>query len=392
MPPNVIDSPSFPVFLRLLILSIASEGLYLFLAAQSGAPPFAFPLLWGALFVTFALAIRAVQGLQGKSGRVLVLFVFATSALFRLSLLLGRSGFSTDVPEAFLHAASPIRAAIGIRPELERFAAVAFDLGALALMPALLRAASLPAGLALVYGWNPLLVKEVAASGRIETIPLFFLLLAFLLLQKKRPGASALAYGASLAGPPFFWATLLLAARALGFRLALSLVVAGLAWAPLAATRPIAELLGWPPSSTIGGSLMPATAELARLLVTRNPMVAIAACAGAWLLLALVRTVKLRPDGVDLPREALLLLGCFLFLSPQVLPWAFLPIAGLAAFSANPGWIVFSATAPLTYLALGEGSWSFWLGFAQYFPGYASLIFVALGTTRGRRERRGKAK
>ena len=392
MPPNVIDSPSFPVFLRLLILSIASEGLYLFLAAQSGAPPFAFPLLWGALFVTFALAIRAVQGLQGKSGRVLVLFVFATSALFRLSLLLGRSGFSTDVPEAFLHAARPIRAAIGIRPELEPFAAVAFDLGALALMPALLRAASLPAGLALVYGWNPLLVKEVAASGRIETIPLFFLLLAFLLLQKKRPGASALAYGASLAGPPFLWATLPLAARALGFRLALSLVVAGLAWAPLAATRPIAELLGWPPSSTIGGSLMPATAELARLLVTRNPMVAIAACAGAWLLLALVRTVKLRPDGVDLPREALLLLGCFLFLSPQVLPWAFLPIAGLAAFSANPGWIVFSATAPLTYLALGEGSWSFWLGFAQYFPGYASLIFVALGTTRGRRERRGKAK
>jgi hypothetical protein len=388
----VIDSPSFPVFLRLLILSIASEGLYLFLAAQSGAPPFAFPLLWGALFVTFALAIRAVQGLQGKSGRVLVLFVFATSALFRLSLLLGRNGFSTGVPEAFLHAASPIRTAIGIRPELEPIAAVTFDLFALALMPALLRAASLPAGLALVYGWNPLLVKEGAASGRIETIPLFFLLLAFLLLQKKRPGASALAYGASLAGPPFFWATLPLAARALGFRLALSLVVAGLAWAPLAATRPIAELLGWPPSSTIGGSLMPATAELARLLVTRNPMVAIAACAGAWLLLALVRTVKLCPDGADLPREALLLLGCFLFLSPQVLPWAFLPIAGLAAFSANPGWIVFSATAPLTYLALGEGSWSFWLGFAQYFPGYASLIFVALGTTRGRRERRGKAK
>ena len=392
MPPNVIDSPSFPVFLRLLILSIASEGLYLFLAAQSGAPPFAFPLLWGALFVTFALAIRAVQGLQGKSGRVLVLFVFATSALFRLSLLLGRSGFSTDVPEAFLHAASPIRAAIGIRPELEPFAAVAFDLGALALMPALLRAASLPAGLALVYGWNPLLVKEVAASGRIETIPLFFLLLAFLLLQKKRPGASALAYGASLAGPPFLWATLPLAARALGFRLVLSLFVAALAWAPLAATRPFADLMGWPPSSSIGGSLMPATAELARLLVTRDPLAALLFCAGIWLLLALVRAAKLAPNGGELPREALVLLGCFIFLSPQVLPWAFLPIAGLAAFSANPGWIVATATAPLTYLALGEGKWSFWLAFAQYFPVYASLVFVALGAKRSRKGRPGKAK
>ena len=402
----MIDSLSFPVFLRLLILSIASEGIYLLLAAQSRIPPSESPLaswyhpvrfeetviflgLWAALFVAYAFAIRAVHE---KTGRALLLFIFVTSALFRGSLLLEKGGFATDAPEAFLQAASPIRTAMEVRPGFEAIGSVAFDLGALALMPALLRALSLPSGLALVYGWNPLLVKEGAASGRLETIPLFFLLLAFLLFQKKRPGASALLYGASLAGPPFLWATLPLAARALGFRLALSLVVAGLAWAPLAATRPIAELLGWPPSSTIGGSLMPATAELARLLVTRNPMVAIAACAGAWLLLALVRTVKLRPDGVDLPREALLLLGCFLFLSPQVLPWAFLPIAGLAAFSANPGWIVFSATAPLTYLALGEGSWSFWLGFAQYFPGYASLIFVALGTTRGRRERRGKAK
>src|SRR3990172_11531442 len=211
MPPNVIDSPSFPVFLRLLILSIASEGLYLFLAAPSGATPLAFALLWGALFVAYALAIRAIQGLQGlqgKTGPVLVLFVFVTSALFRVSLLLGRSGFSTDVPEAFLHGASPVRAAIGIRPELEPIAAAAFDLGALALMPALLRAASLPAGLALVYGWNPLLVGEGGGRGRLAGPPLLFLLLAFLLLQKKRPGASALAYGASLAGPPFFFSTL----------------------------------------------------------------------------------------------------------------------------------------------------------------------------------------
>jgi hypothetical protein len=259
-------------------------------------------------------------------------------------------------------------------------------------MPALLRAASLPAGLALVYGWNPLLVNEGAGSARLETIPLFFLLLAFLLLQKKRPGASALAYGASLAGPPFFWATLPLAARALRARLALSLLVAGLAWAPLAATRPIAELMGWPPETYVGGSLMPAVATLARLFVTRDPLAPLLFCAGTWLLLALARTAKLDPDGAGSPREALVLLGCFLFLSHQVLPPAYLPIAGLAAFSANPGWIVATATAPLTYLALGEGRWSFWLAFAQYFPVYASLVFVALGTKRGRKARPGKAK
>jgi hypothetical protein len=402
----VIDSLSFPVFLRLLFLSIASEGLYLLLAARSRVPPGASPLahwypavrfeetavflgLWAALFVVYALAVRATRD---RSGRALFLFIFVTSSLFRLSLLLEKGGFATGAAEGFFHAASPIRAAMEFRPGFEAIAAVLFDLGSLALLPSLLRALTLPAGLALVYGWNPLLIKEGAASGRLETIPLFFLLLAFLLLQKKRPAASALLYGASLAGPPFFWATLPLAARALGARLVLSLLVIGLAWAPLAATTPWAELLGWPPSSSLGGSLMPAAATLARLFVTRDPRAALFFCAGAWLLLALARTTKLGPGGDGFPREALGVLGGFLFLSPEVLPWAFVPIAGLAAFSANPGWIVATATAPLGYLALGGGRWSFWLAFAQYFPVYASLVFVALGTKRGRKRGPGKAK
>jgi hypothetical protein len=56
----------------------------------------------------------------------------------------------------------------------------------------------------------------------------------------------------------------------------------------------------------------------------------------------------------------------------------------LSAFDDNPGWIAASATAPLTWLALGAGSWSFWLAFLQYFPVYASLLFVALGEKRAR--------
>jgi hypothetical protein len=148
----------------------------------------------------------------------------------------------------------------------------------------------------------------------------------------------------------------------------------------------------WPPENFIGGSLAPALATLGRLFVTRNPMVALWIAGGAFFLVAVARAFKLRPDGANLPRETLVVLGCFLFLSPQVLPWALVPIAGLAPFGANPGWIVLTATAPLTYLALSEGSGSFWLAFAQYFPVYASLIFVSLGTKRSRRERPGKAK
>ena len=386
----MIDSLSFLVFLRLFLLFALSEGLYFLLAERHGSvpsPPFL--LLWAALFLAYAFAVRAVRG---RSGRFLLVFIFVTSALLRVTLLLQVAGPPTGAPEAFLQGASPARAAMEWRPDLRETIAVAFDLGSLALMPALLRSVSLPLGLALVYGWNPLLVEESAARGRIETAPLFFLFLALLLLRTKRPGAAALAYGASLAGPPFLWATVPLAARALGARLALSILVGGLAWAPLAATRSLPDLLGWPPPDHLGGSLMPATAALARLFVTRDPLVPFLLCAGAFALVALARTAKLGPEGAGLPREALVLLGCCLFLSPQALPWSYLPIAGLAAFSANPGWLVATATAPLTYLALGGWNWSFWLAFAQYFPVYATLIFVALGTKRRGKGRPGKAR
>ena len=68
--------------------------------------------------------------------------------------------------------------------------------------------------------------------------------------------------------------------------------------------------------------------------------------------------------------------------SPQVLPWCFLPVAYFAAFSRNRGWLLFTATAPLTYFAFQEGrwiDWSFWLGFLQYFPAYFALVFSWLG-------------
>jgi len=314
-----------------------------------------------------------------------------------VSLLVAARGPTPETRDAFLHAASPVRALAeqtepaipaNLRPRFRRTTAVVFDAAVLLILPSLLRSLSLPTGLALVYGFNPLLVTETAARGRLETVPLFFLLLAFLLQQRKHFSASALFYGVSLGGPPLFWATIPVAAGVLRVRLFLSLLVGAAVWAPLAAATPAAQLLHWPPSSGIGGSLLPAVSALASLFVTREPLAVYAVCAGVFALAALSRTIAAARPGSSPPREALLLLGLFLFLLPEVMPWAYLPIAGLAAFSANPGWIVATATAPVGYLALGGETWSFWLAFVQYFPVYASLGFVALGSKR----RPGKAK
>jgi hypothetical protein len=389
MPPDVIDFPSFPVFLRLSLLSILSGGLYWLLAKRyEPAGSVELFLLWAALFLAYGLAIRETKA---RSGSFLSLFILAVSIAFHVGLLVALRNPSSESPDAFLHAASPIRelaALLDLSPHFRRMAAVVFDLAALAILPALIRSLSLPEGLALVYGFNPLLVTETAIRGRLETIPLFFLLFAFLVLRRELPSIAAILYGVSLAGPPLFWATIPVAAGALRVRLLLSLLTGAAAWAALAPRAPLAELLSWPPATAIGSSLMPAAAELARLFVTREPLAVYAVCAGVFLVVALSRMLAVGTKDGNPPREALVLLGLFLFLSPEVLPWAFLPVAGLAAFSANPGWIVATATAPVGYLALGGETWSFWLAFVQYFPVYASLGFVALGSKR----RPGKAK
>jgi hypothetical protein len=111
--------------------------------------------------------------------------------------------------------------------------------------------------------------------------------------------------------------------------------------------------------------------------------------AGAlWCVAALVSLRGLKGDGSGLPRTVLTAVGFLVFLSPQARPWSFLPFAYLAAHSENRGWLAFTASAPLTYLALDVGTWSFWLGFAQYFVPYASLTFVWLGGSRARKRKR----
>jgi hypothetical protein len=396
----VIDSLPFQVIARVLVLSIASELLYLLLGGASllSAGEIALPsshqperveqtvvffVLWAALFLFYALAIRAAE--RG-SGRALFAIVFLTSALFHGTLLF-RSGFDDEPPDrrVFLGGPTPLSHALGSAqeraPNLALVAASASlaNLGSLALTPGLLRAASLPIGLALIAGWNPLLVKEAAGNGRVEGVSLFFLFLAFRLAQRRRPTLAACAYGASLMGPIPLWATLPLLVRALRLRVLVSLVLGGAAWSALSLRIRPDGLLGWPPPDSRGASVIPVLETLTDLFLTRNHAVALAMGAAAWLVVALVACARLRTDLANLPQKALLVVASLLFLAPSVPPSAFLPVAALAAFSRNRGFIVFTATAPLSYLDLGRGSRAFFLGFVQYFPAYASLVHSWLG-------------
>jgi hypothetical protein len=119
---------------------------------------------------------------------------------------------------------------------------VLFDLATLGLVMWLLRWTKLPLGLSVVYGWCPLLLKEVANSGHLDTIAVFLTTLAVCLvaqLATPRPasqsGTSWIAIGASLSLAmavgaklyPIVLAPLIMAAfvRRLGWRAAIPIAL-----------------------------------------------------------------------------------------------------------------------------------------------------------------------
>ena len=66
-----------------------------------------------------------------------------------------------------------------------------FELGVLALVPVLLRLACLPPGLAILYAWCPLVLKECSNSGHADSVPTFFVVAALcaVLLVPRAPTA-----------------------------------------------------------------------------------------------------------------------------------------------------------------------------------------------------------
>jgi len=79
---------------------------------------------------------------------------------------------------------TPIDAPVSWRLVVMKSWFVAFDLATLVLVVRLLRLAKKPIGLCLIYGWCPLLMKEVANSGHLDAVAVFFTTLAVYLAAR----------------------------------------------------------------------------------------------------------------------------------------------------------------------------------------------------------------
>lgn len=110
-----------------------------------------------------------------------------------------------------------------------KFIFICFDLGVLWIVIALLRHFGKNPCLALIYGWSPLVIKEISSSGHYDSIAVFFVILAVFCFVKKSYHKSMMALSLSVVSKYFAIILLPILIRTAGWRKSLLYVVGGFA-------------------------------------------------------------------------------------------------------------------------------------------------------------------
>jgi alpha-1,6-mannosyltransferase len=253
---------------------------------------------------------------------------------------------------------------------------VGFDLGTLLLLLGLLRRRGLPAARALLYGWCPLVVLEFAGSGHNDSLALFFLLAASLLIIRRRSElVSNIALAAAVMCKWFPAVTLPVYFRRTRWR----------GGALFAASAALLLL----PYSTAGGGLLKGLLTYAEHWRNNASLYALFAAAtgeavvatglalgivgGLALHLARMRSGPLR--------SGYLLLAAVLLVSPSVFPWYVTWLVPFLCFFPRPAFLLWTVTVLLSYhvlidfTALGVWHYTPWLVWLEYLPVYGLLLW-----------------
>lgn len=401
-------------------------------------------LVWFlSAFVVFLAGVRVVWRLDGQASRGIVVFIIAAGIILRLSTAVLRPVTTSDVyrylwegrvvnagenpfrdpPEsprlAYLRdwvwsqvqlkqvpAAYPPVAqyvfALSDRVPADRIVTLklvfaAFDIGALLLLPGLLVGLRRPREWALLYAWHPLIVGEVVARGHLDSVGIFFLVLAmrlFLLpswqgrvLTGGALAVSVLAKGTAVFALPF----LLLGARPRRLWLVAGfLVVAAIACLPFASAG-LAVFDGiklytrlWEGYGSVFVLLDLALAPFtqAHALVAR---VACTAGLAIWVTSLLVK--QRERNGTSAAYDsAFLALGGLYVLTPVLYPWYLSWTVPFLCLCRRPGWLLFTGSVFLFYAqAFTLRHTGFWyVSVIEY--GSPLLLATAVALMRDRRQ------
>ena len=258
---------------------------------------------------------------------------------------------------------------------------VFFDILTLLALTALLGVYGFEAIRLIVYAWNPLVIWEIAYSGHLEGITVFFMVTAFLLyaLHRKLPAVIILTLSSAIKLYP---ALLLAAIVNRGARIKSMLVFGftfGLLYLPyMAAGRKLSGFLPIYLKSPYESFNMGLKSFILGLFPGLNYyflsqlfIVALAA-AGLFIFFKVKKNTQVL-------RCAFILTGLLMILMPASLhPWYVILIVPFLAFYPSPAWLLFTGTVTLSYLkyVTAQGIMPTWVLLAEYLP---LFILLAAG-------------
>lgn len=217
---------------------------------------------------------------------------------------------------------------------------IATDLMAIVFIGLALRAAEKPLSLAVLYAWNPLVVKTFAGSGHADVLVVCALAACTWLMLTRRRYAAGAAFAAAAAAKLAPLILLPLVARRLGWKAStFAVLVAGCLFAPFASAAPdmIASLRSFGGQWEFNGGPY----QLVNALTGSAPAARVLC---GLLVVAFVAGVAWRDDGGprSFARAGSLTLGFSLVLSPVVMPWYATWALPLAVVAGDLVWVAFS--------------------------------------------------
>jgi rSAM/selenodomain-associated transferase 2 len=221
-----------------------------------------------------------------------------------------------------------------------------FDVGAMAVLSAIIRLRQLPPSRLLFYAANPLVIVFIAGEGHMDSLQVLFLLLGCYFLLKQRPLGATLSLGLAVmckylavAAAPFLWV------RRTGFRQLPILLLPAVLFLPFISAGP--RLFGSLGEFGVNMHYNDGLMELLRAALGDG------ALAGAGLLFLFALTwVWLSED--DPLRGIYLAIGCMLILLPTLHPWYLMLVAPFMCFFPSRAWIYLQAAMLFTFPVLGH--------------------------------------
>ena len=257
---------------------------------------------------------------------------------------------------------------------------VAFDLLTIWPILLLLDTFDRPRALALIYAWNPLVLKEFANSGHLDPIAIFFLVMGLAMCLRAKSTAAGILWGLS-AGSKLF--ALLMPWVAWNRARLRAAVLTGVVFAVIVAPFVLAGkhggrgLLDFSLAVDFNSGLYWFVRKLVERAVGDVDVAqkVTRAVLGAIIGMAAYTMNPANADDREIARRTGMLIACLLLISPIVNPWYVCWLAPFLCLIVSPSWIVFTGLVALSYVAYVGSAWGDVARVVEYVVFWALLVW-----------------